>query len=341
MHGATRTFLAANMRDKSTQMQETKCYDSYWIRNGKGMKVGLTSIGAAITHILVPDREHHFENVVLTYRDLQAYTVNKPYLGATIGRFANRIAGGIISRDGIQYSLSVNENDANNHLHGGIEGFSHKIWDVAMQDESAISFTYLSADGEEGYPGNLQVKVAYTLDDMNCLSISYSAVTDKPTIVSLTNHSYFNFSGGSENIFTHTLSVAATEYTPLNERNLPCGYKKPVHNSLYDLQKERVVSEIAQSIVNTNYCIDNSKGLVKAATLTHPDSGRRLTVYATLPALQVYFGNYLSGLHKPFDGLCLEPQHYPDAPNVPAFGYQWLLPEETYHETIVYCFDTV
>ena len=305
------------------------------------MKVRLTNIGASITDIIVADGKGKFENVVLKHDDLKEYLVNENYLGATIGRFANRIADGCINVADNSYSLSVNEKDANNHLHGGHEGFSRKLWQLKAINSNSITFQYLSPDGEEGYPGNLLTTVEYKLDNNNSLSVYYHAVTDQPTIVNLTNHSYFNLSGGKENILTHTLSINAAEYTPLNQRNLPLGYKEPVKGTISDLQEPTIVSSVADSIINTNYCIDNNKQLAKTAILHDNTSGRKMTVYASMPGLQLYFGNFLSGNHKPYDGLCIEPQYYPNSPNIPTFYYKWLNKDSTYEETIVYHFETV
>lgn len=327
--------------DKSADINKANKPLVFEICNDCGMKTGFTNIGASITDIIVADRNGRFENVVLKHNDPEDYWVNENYLGATIGRYANRIADGSICNDGRRYSLSLNEKEANNHLHGGYKGFSRKAWAIKSKNNNSITFQYISPDGEECYPGNLIATVAYKLDNNNCLSVEYGAVTDKPTIINLTNHSYFNLSGGTENIFNHTLCIAASEYTPLDERNLPLGYKNSVKDTIYDVQKETKICSIAASIINTNYCIENKKGLTKAAILRHYTSGRRMAVYATMPGLQLYFGNYLSGNQKPYDGICLEPQYYPDAPNIPAFGYAWLQKDKAYKETILYHFDPI
>jgi aldose 1-epimerase len=198
---------------------------AFEISNDHGMKVRLTNIGASITDIIVADKRGNFKNVVLKHEDLKEYLVNKNYLGATIGRFANRIANGSITIVDKSYSLSVNEKDANNHLHGGHEGFGRKLWQLKAMSSNSITFQYLSPDGEEGYPGNLHTTVEYKLHNDNSLFVHYHAVTDQPTIVNLTNHSYFNLSGGKGNILNHTLAIEALEYTPLDQRNLPFGYK--------------------------------------------------------------------------------------------------------------------
>ncbi|GAB3221408.1 galactose mutarotase [Spirosoma arcticum] len=316
---------------------------SYTLQNQAGTRISLTNFGATITGIWVPDRQGNRENVVLSYLDLASYQDDPYYIGCTVGRYANRIDRGLLLLGDDLLQLTINEEKLTNHLHGGFAGFNKKTWSAVEtvnthQPERCLAYT--SPHGEEGYPGNLSVTIHYSLTEQNELIVAYVARTDRPTVVSLTNHSYFNLSGGKQDVRQHILTMAASTYTPLNERHLPLE-PVPVDGSLFDLRKGRELGPVVESNPTLHYCLDTNACLCQAATLYDPDSGRRLTVYTTAPGLQVYSGQFLAAPFGPFAGVCLEPQHYPDAPNHPNFPSALLEPEEVYRQTTVYQFDVV
>lgn len=316
----------------------------FTLQNRAGMVVSLTNYGATITEIRVPDRAGIIENVVLSYPDLATYQSDPYYLGCTVGRYANRIDRGWLPIGNQVFQLAINEETRTNHLHGGFAGFNKKVWtsiETAGADHSSLCLSYTSPHGEEGYPGTLAVTIRYRLTDRNELMLDYSARTDRPTVVNLTNHSYFDLSGSNQDVRQHRLTVAASRYTPLNARYLPSGATTPVDGSLFDLRNGAELGPVVQSNPTFNYCLDTPDGLAPAAILHEPRSGRRLSIYTTAPGLQVYSGQFLAAPFQPFAGVCLEPQHYPDAPNHPDYPTAVLEPDMVYRQRTVYRFDVV
>lgn len=314
------------------------------------MEVSITNYGGIVTSIKVPDKNGNIENVVLGFDDLEKYKAGHPFFGAIAGRYANRIANGRFELNGEVYELSTN--DGENHLHGGEEGFDKKLWDAEVnEDENSVTLSYLSPDGEEGYPGNLEVYVTYTLTDDNELRIDYHATTDKPTVVNLTNHSYFNLSGDpSRGILDHLLTIQADRYTPVNEGLIPTGELQPVEGTPFDFTEPEYIGARIDSIppgYDHNFVLNNpGSGLRKIATVEHEESGRIMEVYTDQPGVQFYTGNFLDGSLMDRQGqpieqyaaLCLETQTFPDSPNKPDFPSPVLNPDETYETTTIYQF---
>jgi aldose 1-epimerase len=314
--------------------------DLYFLTNQKGMEVSITNYGAAVVTMRVPDRAAKLADVVLGYDTVQGYENGKAYFGATVGRYANRIAGGKFSIDGKTYTLP--KNDGPNTLHGGIVGFNKKVWkarEISSTDSAAVEFTYLSADGEEGFPGNLSVKVVFTLPaDRNELKIDYTATTDKDTVLNLTNHSYFNLAGeGSGDILNHVLTLHAKQFTPVDKTLIPIGELRDVKGTPLDFTAptaigKRINENYEQLVVAKGYdhnwvlASGDGKTLRVAAEAYEPKSGRTLEVLTTEPGVQFYSGNFLDGSsgkgNKPYprrSAFCLETQHFPDSPNHPNF----------------------
>lgn len=310
------------------------------LTNKGGMQAGITTLGATLTKLLVPDRKGNLTNVVLSYPLLCDYVLDPYYMGATIGRYANRIKSGKLIIDNQRYWLTINEVAVDNHLHGGASGFNKKGWQVVGQTAERVDLTYISSDGEEGYPGELTVTVSFVLNNDNELWIHYQANTNKTTIVNLCNHSYFNLSDSSE-ISTHQLRVYADYYTPADEHNIPIGHIELVENTIFDFRKDRLLTPDMLKFDTVNYVFQDKDGLQLMATLIDENSGRCLQISSTQPGMQLYFGNYLSDPFLPFQGLCLEPQHFPDAPNKEAFQSPRLEPSETYKHVVCYRFSTV
>ncbi len=320
----------------------------YTLTNGKGVEVKITNYGGTVTSWMTPDKQGNKSNIVIGFDSLCGYLAKPPYFGATIGRYGNRIGNASFKIDTTTYVL--NANDGKNHLHGGPKGFDKVVWDSSPADSgSALTLTYLSKDGEEGYPGNLQVTVKFTLTDDNELLIEYDATTDKPTPVNLTNHSYFNLTGDVVNtILSHRLQVNADRYTPVDKTLIPTGELKPVTGTPFDFLQPHAIGERIAAVdggYDHNFIL-NRKGseLELVATLADSISGRSLEVYTTEPGLQFYSGNFLNGTIKNRDGkaiqqhaaLCLETQHFPDSPNKPAFPSTLLKPGEKYHTATKY-----
>ena len=323
----------------------------YTLANGAGTTVKITNYGAIITSILVPDKNGKTGDIVLGYDSLAGYVANSPYFGAIVGRYANRIAKGLFTLDGKQYKLAVN--NGNNSLHGGIRGFDKVVWDAReIKDTSAVSLelTYLSKDGEEGYPGNLKVKVTYTLDNANDLTMVIEAETDKPTPVNLANHSYFNLSEADTDILGHQLTLFASQFTQVNDELIPTGKQPEVKGTPMDFIQPHLIGERIGSVkggYDHNYVLVKQEGpLALAAKLYDPRSGRQLEISTTQPGVQFYSGNFLDGtIHgkggKAYNkhyGLCLETQHFPDSPNQQAFPNTILKPGDKFSETTVYRF---
>lgn len=323
----------------------------YTLTNAGGMTVKITNYGAIVTSILAPDREGNMGQVVLGFDSITGYIPNEPHFGGIAGRFANRIAKGRFTLDGQEYNVTIN--DAPNHLHGGNTGFDRVVWTAEeLADQNAIRLTYASKDGEEGYPGNLTAVVTYTLTEDNSLQIDYEATTDKATPVNLTNHSYFNLSGGKEkDILNHLVTIHADQYTAVDETLIPTGELPQVKGTPYDFTMPQPVGTRINNLegygYDLNYVIRNGDNtLTHAATVEEPTTGRVLEVYTTQPGIQLYTGYHLNGTltghnnmpYIRYAGLCLEAQHYPDSPNQENFPSAVIRPGEKYSETTVYKF---
>jgi aldose 1-epimerase len=326
----------------------------YTLTNANGLKARITNYGGILTRLYVPDRNGKLADVVLGYDTLEEYINNNSYFGATIGRYGNRIAKGKFTLDGVEYTLATNNNE--NHLHGGNKGFNKVVWDaepVQTDNGVALKLTYLSEDGEEGYPGNLNCTVIYTLTNDDELQISYQAETDKPTIVNLTNHSYWNLAGhDSGNIISHELMLNADNYLPVDTSLIPTGQIKPVKGTLMDFTAPEAIGSRIKQVGGNPICYDhcyvlnNSDGsLALAASVHEPTSGRCLEIYTTEPGIQFYSGNFLDGSNKGkgatyniHNGFCLETQHFPDSPNKPDFPSAVLIPGEKYTHLTVHKF---
>ncbi len=325
----------------------------YTLKNNKGLEVAITNYGGIITSILAPDREGHFEDVVLGFDSLGGYLSGHPYFGCIVGRYANRIARGKFELDGKIYKLATNNGP--NHLHGGEEGFDKKIWkatDIVKSDSVYLVLEYTSPDGEEGYPGNLDVKVTYVLNNENELKIYYEAQCDKPTPVNLTNHSYFNLAGaGSGNILDHELMIEADKYTVVDETLIPTGELRPVENTPMDFKNSKKIGKDLDQVkggFDHNFVLNNKGKFSKVAEAFEPISRRVLEVFTSEPGIQFYSGNFLDGTetgknnktyHKHY-GFCLETQHFPDSPNHPEFPEVILTPGEIYQHQTMYKFST-
>ncbi|MFJ4470881.1 aldose epimerase family protein [Streptomyces sp. NPDC089424] len=303
-----------------------------WTLERAGVRVRVLSYGGIVQSVEVPDRDGRTADVVLGFAGLDGYLEHPgPYLGALVGRYANRIAGGRFPLDGLTYALA--QNDGPNSLHGGERGFDKRVWDVTPV-EHGVRLRRVSPHGEEGFPGRLEVSAVYRLDDTGALRIAYEAVTDAPTVVNLTNHSYWNLNG-SGNAGGHELRIAAGRYTPVDGHAIPTGIA-PVEGTRFDFRKARKTG----SGYDHNFVLD--KGVtgtpVEVAELSDPASGRVLTVATTEPGLQLYTAEHLSGPFAPGDGVALETQHFPDSPNRPEFPATVLRPGEVFRSETVYGF---
>jgi aldose 1-epimerase len=334
--------------------------DLYTLKNSNGIEATITNYGGIVVSLKVPDRNGKLGDVVLGYNTLNDYIGSTPYFGALIGRYGNRIAKGRFTIAGVEYQLA--QNDDSNALHGGRKGFDKVVWQAEKVDSSegaALKLTYTSKDGEEDYPGTLRCTVIYTLTNKNELKIEYFAETDKPTVVNLTNHSYFNLKdGGASDILGHELMIRASKFTPVDKGLIPTGELKPVAGTPFDFNQPtaigaRVENEDEQlkfgKGYDHNWVLDRpGKGLELVASVYEPNSGRFMEVLTTQPGLQFYCGNSLDGTNKGKSGtvyqhragLCLETQHFPDSPNHPDFPTTELRPGEKYRQTTVYRFST-
>ncbi len=331
---------------------------TFTLQNSNGIKMTVTNFGGKIMTLWVPDKNGAMGNIVLGYDSASQYLTGNLYFGAMIGRYGNRIAKGKFSLDGKEYQLATN--NGANALHGGPNGFHNQFWQAAQTKNGAfdaLEMHYKSADGEEGYPGTLDVKVVYTLTDQDELVIDYEAITDKPTIANLTHHSFFNLAGeGSGDILNHTITIHADRFNPVDEGLIPTGEMKPVKGTPFDfLTPHRIGERIEQNDqqlklgrgYDHNFILNkNLNDLVLAARVSEPVSGRVMEVWTTEPGLQFYTGNFLDGSDhgiggKPYDfrtAFCLEAQHFPDSPNHPDFPTTVLRPGEIYKQKTVYKF---
>ncbi len=338
---------------------EGKKVDLYTLKNAHGMEVKITNYGGIITSIKVPDKGNKFGDVVLGFNNLMTYLGNNPFFGAIIGRYANRIGNAKFSIDGKEYTLA--KNNWANSLHGGVKGFDKVLWEaepVTGKESQSLKLTYMSKDGEEGFPGNLNVTVTYTLKEDNSFQIDYHATTDKTTVVNLSNHTYWNLAGeGSGNILDHQLMLNASAFTPVDRGSIPTGEIRSVEGTPMDFRRpeaigKRIGADYEQLKFSNGYdhnwvidSSDNAKPTL-AATVYEPVSGRYMEVYTTEPGVQFYSGNFLNDKiigksgkgYGPRSALCLETQHYPDSPNKPDFPPVVLKPGETYRTTTIYKF---
>ncbi len=331
--------------------QEGDSVALYTLKNEKDYVVKITSYGGIITEIHTPDRDGKMGNITLGFDNLEQYLGEHPYFGALVGRFANRIANARFSLDGEEYQLAAN--NGNNALHGGLRGFDKVVWDVEViscKERAALKLSYLSPDGDEGYPGNLKVTVIYELL-MDQLFITYEAETDKATVLNLTNHSYFNLAGEGS-ILDHVLYINASRYTPSNDELIPTGELANVEGTPFDFRKPTVIGDRIEDVGGTpvgydhNYVIDGSAGeKTLAAKIMDPKSGRSLEVSTTEPGVQFYSGNFLDGSlvssgtsYEQYAGMCLETQHFPDSPNQPDFPSTVLRPGEKFVSQTIFKF---
>jgi aldose 1-epimerase len=323
----------------------------YTLANSSGMQVSILNYGGIVTKIMVPDKKGKLGDVVLGFENFSGYTQkNEPYLGALVGRYANRIGNAKFILDGKTYKLAPN--NFGNSLHGGNVGFDKVIWNVEKLGDTSLKLSYQSKDNEEGYPGNLNAGVVYTLSADNSLKIDYTATTDKPTPVNLTNHSYFNLSAGKDStILDHVLHLDADKYTPVNDQLIPTGQVAVVKGTPLDFTTAKAIGKDIGNVkggFDHNWILNKKgNGLQEAATVYDPGSGRYMEVWTTQPGIQFYSGNFLNGnlqaakgrrVYGAHAGLCLETQHYPDSPNEPSFPSTILKPGETYRETTIYKF---
>jgi aldose 1-epimerase len=325
--------------------------EQYTLTNAKGAVAKVMTYGATLTELWIPDKSGKNADVVLGFDNLAQYASDHPYFGATVGRYGNRIAKGKFSIDGKEYSLFLNNGP--NSLHGGKVGFNRKVWkaeEVPTFHGAAVKFTYVSADGEEGYPGTLTVHVTYELTDDNALKITYDASTDKPTVVNLTNHSYFNLSGaGNGDILKDVLQLDADHYTPVDDTLIPTGELKSVEGTPFDFRKPTPIGARNSQIpgiagYDHNFVLNGKAGkLRKIGEVSDPASGRAMEIWTTEPGVQFYVSLGLNGsikgiggAYQQFGALCLETQHFPDSPNHPKFPSTIVRPGKDYHSETIY-----
>jgi aldose 1-epimerase len=332
--------------------------DIYTLRNSKGMEARIMTYGGIVQSLKVPDKNGQFSDIVLGYDNLDGYVKVTPYFGALIGRYGNRIGGGKFTLEGKTYTLATNNGP--NSLHGGLKGFDKVVWQAkswVSSDGPALELTYLSKDGEEGFPGNLKVTAVYTVTDGNELRLDFTATTDQPTLCNLTHHSYFNLAGqGNGDVLGHVVYINADKTTPVDATLITTGEIKPVDGTPFDFRKPTTIGARINDPdtvlqygpgYDHNWVVNKPAGqLGLMARVVEPGSGRVMEVWSTEPGLQFYTGNFLDGTITGKDGkvyqrrnaFCMEPHHYPDSPNKPQFPSTELKPGETYHNTIIYKF---
>ena len=355
-HVAVVLILLASYAHAEPTVSDFDSIKLYTIKNKSGMTVKVTNYGAIITSIIVPDREGKMTDVALGYDRVEDYinAVDKPYFGAIVGRYGNRIANGMFSIDGESYKLAANNNQ--HHLHGGVIGFDKVVWDAKPLEGDGwcgVELSYLAKDMEEGYPGNLNVSVSYKLTEANELVVDYVATSDKKTPVNLTQHTYFNLKGeGEGTILDHQMMINASMFTPVDEGLIPTGELCSVANTPFDFTEAKPIGRDIgvdnQQLrfglgYDHNFVLnkDDAGGVTLAARVTEPISGRVLEIFTTEPGIQFYCGNFLDGrlkgksgkayVHR--GGFCLETQHFPDSPNQPGFPSTILEPGKEYRTT--------
>lgn len=330
----------------------------YTLANTNGMVVDVSNYGAIVVRLFAPDRHGHFSDVVLGFNRIEEYIKDSPYFGAVVGRYGNRIAAGKFSLDGATYTLATN--NGVNHLHGGTVGFDKVLWTAVpllVNNTVGLELSYRSRDGEEGYPGNLDVKVRYWLTNDDELKVEYQATTDKATPVNLTQHTYFNLKGeGNGDILDHVVTLNARRFVPIDATSIPLGDLAVVAGTPFDFTQPHTIGERIESAdeqlkagrgYDHTWVIErNTPGLALAATAYEPASGRKLEVWTDEPGVQFYCGNFLTGTavgksgkaYQFRNGFCLETQHYPDSPNHPNFPSTILRPGETYRTSTLFKF---
>jgi aldose 1-epimerase len=334
---------------------------AFTLTNASGIELRTIDYGGIVVSLRTPDRRGELDDIVLGFDSLGGYLTSSPYFGAIVGRYANRIARGQFALDGVTYRLAVNNGP--NALHGGLRGFDKVVWHAVSKHDSSgvgVVFNYVSRDGEEGYPGTLSVQVTYTLTDSNQFIIDYEATTDKATPVNLTQHSYFNLAGdGSGEVLGHLLTLHADRYVPVDSTLIPTGQLAPVDGTPFDFRQpvaigSRIAQDDAQLRNGNGYdhsfvITRSATGLVPAARVVEPTTGRTLEVATTEPGVQLYTGNFLDGsfagkgghVYQRRNALCLETQHFPDSPNHPSFPSTILRPGETFRSRTIYTFGVV
>ena len=331
------------------------------LQNAHGTTIEIMDLGAIIVSLITADASGNFANITTGFDNPQQYANGAGYMGAVVGRYANRIANGRFSLDGVEYTLAVNNGD--NAIHGGLIGFDKKIWTAGysdINDEAQLILTLISEDGEEGYPGTVNVTVVYTLNDENQLVIDYSATADKATIINLTNHAYFNLDGhDADSILEHEIMINADRYTPVNSESIPTGEIADVAGTPLDFRTAKTIGQDIESDhqqiqygsgFDHNFVINHEQPaqLSHAASVYSPQSGRVLNVYTDQPGMQFYTGNFLNGsligndgaVYERRDAFCLETQHFPDSPNKPNFPSTVLRPGELYQTRTIFEFGT-
>jgi len=347
----------SGVQQKEFGTHEGRPVNLYTLKNAHGVEIQAMNYGGIILSIRVPDRKGEFADIVLGHDKLEGYVPNKPYLGAIVGRYANRIANGTFTLDGKTYTLP--KNDGPNTLHGGTtRTFDKVVWDAEpLKGKNGVAFSYLSKDGEEGFPGNLKIEVTYTLTDNNELVIDYEATTDKATPLNVSQHSYFNLKGaGNGDILDHEVMINADRFTPVDKNLIPMGELRPVKGTPMDFTTPmkigaRIDDNYEQLQLGHGYDHNfvlsrKGPGMTLAARVTEPSTGRVLEVSTTQPGVQFYSGNFLDGtvtgkegrVYQRRYGFCLETQHYPDSPNHPKFPNTILRPGETFHQKTVFKF---
>lgn len=329
----------------------------FTLKNSKGMIAGVISLGATLVSLTVPDRNGTMEDVILGFDRLDGYLQNKAYLGVIVGRYANRIGGARFSLDGKEYRVGANERT--NMLHGGFRGFNSYVWKVTEENNSTVRMTHHSPDGDEGFPGAVDASVRYTLTDTNELRIEYSATTDKPTVINLTNHAYFNLAGQKGgDVLSHEMTIHADAYTPVDSALIPTGELASVQGTPFDFRSPHKIGERIDAPheqlklgggYDHNWVLNQRSGLSLAAVTSEGTSGRVMETWTTEPGVQLYTGNFLDASivckgNRPAQrrgAFCLETQHYPDSPNKPTFPSTVLRPGATYTSTTAYRFATL
>lgn len=318
------------------------------LKNAHNMEARITNYGATLTHLFVPDKTGKSADVVLGFNSLNGYLQKaNPYMGATVGRYANRIAKATFTLNGKKYLLP--KNNGENCLHGGNKSFGKVIWNVDSMTDSTVTLSYVSKDGEEGFPGNLTTSLTYTLTSDNILKLDYSAKTDAPTVINLSNHSYFNLSAGTDStILNHLLTLNCDTYTPVNDKLIPLGKIDSVKGGPMDFTAAKLIGKDLAKVkggYDHNFISSHPGGLI--ATVYHQGSGRLMQVYTTEPGVQFYTGNFLNGAasdtkenrkYIQYAGFCLETQHFPDSPNQAKFPSTVLNPDQTYTQSTSYAF---